>query len=91
MWAVVLLACLGVVEQLMASEYKVGALTIAVPGDPPAALARAFGDGVLDPAATACLECPERADIELPESLRIERDLRGGASRLVMLERARQP
>jgi 16S rRNA (guanine966-N2)-methyltransferase len=49
------------------------------------ALARAFGDGVLDPTATACLECPQQADIELPEPLRIERNLKGGASRLVII------
>jgi 16S rRNA (guanine966-N2)-methyltransferase len=49
------------------------------------ALALAFELGVLATDATACLECPERAVVEPPEPLRIERDLRGGASRLVLL------
>ncbi len=51
--------------------------------------ARAFETGVLRPDGVACLECPDRADVEgqLPASLRIERDLKGGASRLVMIVR----
>ena len=50
-------------------------------------LAQAFDSGVLRPDATACLECPDRAEVapRLPATLRIERDLKGGASRLVML------
>lgn len=52
-------------------------------------VARAFETGVLRPDGVACLECPDRADVEgqLPASLRIERDLKGGASRLVMIVR----
>ena len=49
-------------------------------------LAAAFETGVLNRDAIACLECPEKADLgALPESLRVERDLTGGASRLVMI------
>lgn len=53
------------------------------------ALAAAFSDGLLEPDATACLECPARANVEgaLPEWLRVERDLAGGASRVVLLRR----
>ncbi len=50
------------------------------------ALERAFELGVLKASATACLECPSQADVgETCVSLRIERDLVGGASRLVLL------
>jgi len=37
--------------------------------------------------ATLCLECPERADLDsvLPTTLVLERDLKGGASRVVIL------
>ena len=51
------------------------------------ALVAAFSSGVLDRDATACLECPARADVEgsLPGWLRVERDLAGGASRVVLL------
>ena len=53
------------------------------------ALVAAFSSGVLDRDATACLECPARADVEgsLPDWLRVERDLAGGASRVVLLRR----
>ncbi len=53
------------------------------------ALVAAFSTGALEPGATACLECPARADVEgsLPERLEIERDLAGGASRVVLLRR----
>jgi len=53
------------------------------------ALVAAFSGGVLEPGATACLECPERADVEgsLPGWLEVERDLAGGASRVVLLRR----
>jgi 16S rRNA (guanine966-N2)-methyltransferase len=51
------------------------------------ALVQAFEGGVLAAQGIACLECPDKARLELPESLTIERDLRGGASRLVMIER----
>jgi len=53
------------------------------------AVALAFDSGVLLPDAVACLECPDKADVaqQLPASLRIDRDLRGGASRLVMIVR----
>jgi len=53
------------------------------------ALVAAFSEGVLEPDGIACLECPARADVEgaLPEWLRVERDLAGGASRVVLLRR----
>jgi 16S rRNA (guanine(966)-N(2))-methyltransferase RsmD len=53
------------------------------------ALAAAFHTGLLKVEATACLECPERAGVEacLSRDLRIARDLTGGASRLVMIEK----
>jgi 16S rRNA (guanine966-N2)-methyltransferase len=42
---------------------------------------------LLAPAALACLECPEKADVahHLPVGVEIVRDLEGGASRVVML------
>lgn len=53
------------------------------------ALAAAYAEGVLRSDGVACLECPERADLkDLPEGFKIERDLGGGASRLVILGRA---
>lgn len=53
------------------------------------AVASTFETGILRPDGIACLECPDRADVEgqLPAALRIDRDLRGGASRLVMIVR----
>ena len=50
-------------------------------------VARAFETGILRPEGLACLECPDKADLEeqLPQFLRVERDLKGGASRLVMI------
>jgi 16S rRNA (guanine966-N2)-methyltransferase len=50
-------------------------------------LRAAFDRGVLTPEGTACLECPARAKVEdtLEGPLRIERDLGGGASRVVLL------
>jgi len=52
-------------------------------------LVRLFASDVLDETALACLECPERADLAgiLPSDLEITRDLVGGASRVVMIER----
>ncbi len=42
--------------------------------------------GLLAPGAVRCLECPDRADLDrLPEGLRVEREIRGGASRVVLL------
>jgi len=50
------------------------------------ALAAAFAQGVIRPDGIACLECPERADIgDLPEGLNVERELGGGASRVLIL------
>jgi 16S rRNA (guanine966-N2)-methyltransferase len=49
------------------------------------ALALAFSSGVIRPTGVACLECPDRAQLEPPAPLFIERDLAGGASRLVLL------
>jgi 16S rRNA (guanine966-N2)-methyltransferase len=53
------------------------------------AVALAFESGILEPHAVACLECPDKAGValQLPPSLRIERDLKGGASRLVLIVR----
>ena len=44
--------------------------------------------GVLEPGATACLECPARAAFgeDVAPNLTVRRDLTGGASRLVLLE-----
>ena len=49
---------------------------------------RAFSTGLIAPGGLACLECPERADVEgsLSADLHILRDLKGGASRVVMIE-----
>jgi len=54
------------------------------------ALIAAFTAGLLAPNAFACLECPARADVQgsLPGNLRVERDLAGGASRVVMVSLA---
>jgi 16S rRNA (guanine966-N2)-methyltransferase len=51
------------------------------------ALVAAFRTGVLEATGLACLECPARADVAaaLPEQLPIERDLAGGASRVVLI------
>lgn len=50
------------------------------------ALIAAFDAGVLDQQGVACLECPEHADLgELPRAMSLERDLKGGASRVVLL------
>ena len=50
------------------------------------ALAAAFAEGVIRLGGIACLECPERADIgDLPEGLEVERELGGGASRVLIL------
>ena len=48
-----------------------------------------FEGGVLGRQSLACLECPAKADVEesLPGGLRIIRDLVGGASRVVMIEK----
>jgi 16S rRNA (guanine966-N2)-methyltransferase len=52
-------------------------------------VARAFETGILRPEGLAYLECPDKADLAdaLPASMRIDRDLTGGASRLVLLAR----
>jgi 16S rRNA (guanine(966)-N(2))-methyltransferase RsmD len=52
-------------------------------------LIAAFEAGVLKRQGIACLECPEQADLggDLPHSLIVERDLKGGASRVVMVVR----
>jgi len=50
------------------------------------ALMAAFELGVIRDQGIACLECPDRAEIvELPRSIRVVRDLAGGASRVVLL------
>lgn len=53
------------------------------------ALVAAVETGITSSAATLCLECPAEADVEavLSSKLEIERDLRGGASRVVILRR----
>jgi 16S rRNA (guanine966-N2)-methyltransferase len=52
-----------------------------------AALVSAFDSGLTTKDTTLCLECPADADVAtaLPTGLVIERDLRGGASRVVMI------
>lgn len=49
-----------------------------------------FEIGLLHETALACLECPEKADVaaSLPSDLEIVRDLVGGASRVVMIEKS---
>jgi 16S rRNA (guanine966-N2)-methyltransferase len=53
-------------------------------------LAAAMTAQVLTPFAVACLECPERADVSasLPTGIEIVRDIKGGASRVVMMRTA---
>ena len=53
------------------------------------ALTAAIEAGITAEAATLCLECPAEAELDaiLPENLEIDRDLRGGASRVVILRR----
>jgi len=53
------------------------------------ALAAAVEAKITTEAVTLCLECPADADVEavLPSNLKIERDLKGGASRVVILRR----
>ena len=53
------------------------------------ALVAAVTSGLVEPDATLCLECPAQAavDAALPSGLVVERDLRGGASRVVILRR----
>lgn len=51
-----------------------------------AALAAAVERGLVTDDATLCLECPARADlVTVDEAFEIERDLAGGASRVLML------
>lgn len=53
------------------------------------ALARAFELGVLEHDAVALLECPERADLAAAApGLAVERDLAGGASRVLIVRPA---
>jgi 16S rRNA (guanine966-N2)-methyltransferase len=54
------------------------------------ALAGTVSSGLTADHATLCLECPAEAVVEalVPETLEIERDLEGGASRVVMMRRA---
>ena len=53
------------------------------------AVVTAFRDGLLGDGAVSCLECPAKAPVEaeLPDELQVARDLRGGASRVVMITR----
>jgi 16S rRNA (guanine966-N2)-methyltransferase len=53
-------------------------------------LVSVFTTGLLGAGALACFECPEKADVEaaMPGELEITRDLKGGASRVVMMKRA---
>jgi 16S rRNA (guanine966-N2)-methyltransferase len=54
-------------------------------------LVEAFRAGVLDPAAVVCLECPDGADPGVSSELDVERDLKGGASRVVVMRFAGDP
>ena len=51
------------------------------------ALETAFSSGLLSTSALACLECPAKADVgaRLAREFEVVRDLRGGASRVVMI------
>jgi 16S rRNA (guanine966-N2)-methyltransferase len=51
------------------------------------AIVAAVESGLAAPGAILCLECPAAADVEhrIPGSLEIERDLAGGASRVVLM------
>ena len=53
------------------------------------AVTTAFATGLIAADGVACLECPERAAVEaaLPEGLEAFRDLKGGASRVVLMRR----
>lgn len=53
------------------------------------AVVRTFEVGLIAADGVACLECPERADVEpaLPDELEAFRDLKGGASRVVLIRR----
>ncbi len=53
------------------------------------ALEEAFSSGLIATDGIGCLECPEKAGVEdaLSEHLETVRDLRGGASRVVMIAR----
>lgn len=53
------------------------------------AVEAAFSSGLVAPDGIGCLECPEKADVgaSLAENLEVVRDLRGGASRVVMIVR----
>lgn len=53
------------------------------------ALVAAVGAGLTTDGAALCLECPARADLEavLPDGIIVDRDLKGGASRVVILRR----
>lgn len=55
-------------------------------------IVRLFSGGLLRDDALACLECPAKADVAgaLPPGLEIVRDLAGGASRVVIIERSRR-
>lgn len=50
-------------------------------------LGAAVEAGLATPGTTLCLECPAKADVVavLPAALEIERDLKGGASRVVIM------
>ena len=53
------------------------------------ALTAAVEAGITAEAATLCLECPAEAELDaiLPANLEIDRNLQGGASRVVILHR----
>jgi 16S rRNA (guanine966-N2)-methyltransferase len=56
------------------------------------ALVSAFDLGVLAADATACLECPADAALaEMEQALEVERELPGGASRVVLLRLEARP
>jgi len=53
------------------------------------ALEAAAASGILEHDGLACLECPARAEVAAAVGLEVQRDLAGGASRVVLLAPSR--
>jgi 16S rRNA (guanine966-N2)-methyltransferase len=84
-------------ERAVTELVRSGEIFDLVWADPPfdrwqdgfAVLTDAIRGGLLADRGVACLECPAEARIEAfaPENLEITRDVKGGASRVVMMQR----